>query len=64
MGKPCFARATGRNSKRVQGVIPAEGLGVSPNPLFPLPPRMGARGLTYVLTQRPAVTRMRSETEG
>ena len=32
-------------SHRVQGQVPAEGLGVSPNSPF-LPPRVGARGLT------------------
>jgi hypothetical protein len=32
------------NPKRAQGFLPAEGLGVSPNPPN-LPPRMGARGL-------------------
>jgi len=31
--------------KRVQGLVPAEGLGVSPNSSFLYPPRMGARGL-------------------
>jgi hypothetical protein len=30
-------------SKRLQGQVPAEGLGVSPNLI--LPPRVGARGL-------------------
>ena len=31
--------------KRVQGLVPAEGLGVSPNSSFLYPPRMGASGL-------------------
>jgi hypothetical protein len=32
------------NPKRVQGFLPAEGLGVSPNSLL-YPPRVGGRGL-------------------
>ncbi len=35
-----------RNPKRVQGIVPAEGLGVSPNSLSTSPKNGGTRGLT------------------
>ena len=42
----CVTESQIRNPMRVQGVVPAEGLGVSPNFLFCSPKNGGQRGLT------------------
>jgi hypothetical protein len=44
--KPHLRRAKSqiRNPKRVQGIVPAEGLGVSPNSLYSSPKNGGPEG--------------------
>jgi len=48
----CGTKSQIRNPKRVQGFLPAEGLGVPPNSLLSSPKSGGQRGLTFPLLQQ------------
>jgi hypothetical protein len=50
----CAPKFQIRNPKRVQGFVPAEGLGVPPNSTNP--PRVGDRGLKAIMVEAPLGT--------